>query len=789
VFAQLRYTLRDLRRSRSFSVVAILTLGIAISANTAIYSVTNAALFKSLPFANPDQLVVLWERHPIIGKQEVAQPDFRDWQQQSHSYSQLAAYTTQGEHVPLLTGIGEPQPLQAVAVTPNLTTTLGIQPVLGRAFRDDEDRPGHNHVAMLSHKLWIARFAADRDVLGRSIILDGETYRIVAVLPAESAIPAWADIWVPLERPDSYLPSLRAAHNLEVIGRLKPNIALAQADAEVRSIAARLSSEYPVTNGPTGAYAVSFRENFVGYLKKPLLLLQGGAALVLSICCANLAILALVRGRRRQGDTEIRVALGASPRQLFSASLTEVLVIAAAGGLLGVPLARAIVGALEPRIIAVLPLSNPVSFDLRVFSFVLCCSIAGALLFGLLPCVRILRAASVREGSRHVMSHRNSLGHSMIAVQTALAMVVLAGTVLLAESFRQILQVQPGFQTTHLIAARLSIPGTKYRTEESVEEYFKRLMAKMSAQAQIRGAAAVDPALLVRGGGRFWIDGRPDPPPNQFPVAQFRNVTPSYFDTVGLRLLGGRLFEHEGESKPVVVVNRAFERRFFGQASAVGHSVLQGLIRPPRRKISIVGVVSDARDLGLIVAPEPTIYWLGPSRDATLLVRTVGDANKTIEDTLRSVDSEVWSSPLESMDTLFSTTLVNRRFVLELIALFALASCLLAALGTYGVVANAVGERTREIGLRLAVGASPAEVVTIFVRRNLVAVACGLAIGIPAAAGAASLMRGALFGVRPEDPRIYLGVAVAMITIALAASWVPARRAAKVDPLSALREQ
>ena len=377
----------------------------------------------------------------------------------------------------------------------------------------------------------------------------------------------------------------------------------------------------------------------------------------------------------------------------------------------------------------------------------------------------------------------------MIAVQTALAVVVLVCTALLAESFRQILQVQPGFETTHLIAGRLSIPGTKYRTEESVDRYFKRAAAKLAEQPQVRSVAAVDPAPLTRGGGRFWIDGRPDPPPNQFPVAQFRNVTPGYFETLGLRLLDGRLFQTEGEPKPVVVVNHAFERRFFGQESAVGHSVLQGLIRPPRRKIPIVGVVSDARDLGLETAPEPTIYWLGPSRDATLLVRTNGDAHTPIQDTLRSVDSEVWSSPLENMDTVFFGALNNRQFALELVALFAVASCLLAALGIHGVVASAVSERTREIGLRLAVGASPTEVVALFVRRNLGAVACGLASGLPAAIMAASLMRGALFGLRPEDPRVYLAIAVPILVIALGAAYLPARRAAKVDPLTALREQ
>ena len=788
MLAQLGQIIRELRRSPAFSLVAITTLAIAIAANTAIYSVTDAVLLRSLPFPAPDRLAMLWERHPIIGKQEVALPDFRDWQNQNQSFTQLAAYTMQGVNVPLMTGAGEPEPLQATAATPNLFNVVGVQPLAGRAFRDDEDRPGHNHVVMLSHKLWTTRFGADRNVLGRSVTLDGEPYTIIGILAPGSAIPRWADIWLPLEHANSYAPTLRAAHILEVIGRLRPQITLAQADTDLRAIAARLSREYPVTNGPTSALAISAKENFTGHLRNPLLLLQSGAALVLLICCANLAILGLVRTSRRRTDIEIQVALGASPIRLFSASFSEAFLIAIAGGLLGITLARAIVAALEPRITTVLPFAQGIHFDWSVVAFVLSLSLATALIFGLLPSIKAMQSTMLRGGSRNVVGRTSGLmSRSVIAAQTALAVVVLACTGLLAESFRQILRAKPGFETTHLIATQLSIPGTKYRTDDAVEGYFKRLTIKLAEQPQVRNAAAVSPAPLVRGGGRFWIDGRPDPPPNQFPVAQFRNVTPGYFDVVGLRLFGGRLFNPEGELQSVVIVNRAFERRFFGDESAVGHSVLQGLIRPPRRKIRIIGVVSDARDLGLEVAPEPTIYWLGTTRDATLLVRTTGDANTSIRDTVRAVDSEVWASPPASLDNVFFGALNNRAFALELVVLFALASCLLAALGIQSVVANAVSERTREIGLRLAVGALPSDVVTMFVRRNLIAVVWGLVIGIPVAVIAARVMRGILFGVTPTDPRIYAAVIAATIGMALTAAWLPARRAANVDPVTSLR--
>jgi putative ABC transport system permease protein len=787
-----KYALRALTRNPGFAPVAVLILALGIAANTTIYTVVDSVLLRPLSFQDPDRLVMAWERHPIIGKQEVALPDFHDWQARNHSFSGMAAYTMQGDLKPLWSVNGEPEPLQATLASSNLFSLLGVSPVAGRLFSAEEDRPGHNQTVLLSHRLWVARFAADPRAIGigRTMVLGGETFQIVGVLPEAGVIPRWADVWLPLSRsgPDTQL--LRAYHNLEVAGRLKPGISVAQADSDIQAIAAQLSRENPVTNGPTGAHVIPIRQNYVEHLEKALLLLQAGAVLVLLICCANIAIFSLIRVAKRRNEMGIRAALGASPAQLIRGSLAEALVIALFGGALGTVLARLATGLLETRIAALLPFAWRLAFDWRVllFSFVSC--LATAFIFGLLPSLRVVRHGAFRGASRAAVGGGGTMSQILIALQTAMAVVVLVCTGLLAKSFRQILLVQPGFETTHLLAVRLSLPQSKYNSALSLGSLYERLFSQIRELPGVTGVAATSQAPLTRSGGRFWIEGEPDPPPNQFPVAQFRDVSPGYFDVVGLRLLGGRMPHGLGEPEPVVWVNQAFERRFFGSKSAAGHAILQGLIRPPRRRIPIAGVVSNMRDLGLETEPEPTVYWIDTSRRPALLVRAAGDPEAAalgIRAALRAADPDIWAAPVEPMDRVYTGALRDRQLAMEMLGLFAVISCLLAGLGVQAVVAHAVVERTRETGLRLAIGAGHGDVIRMFMRSNLRAVIAGLLVGASVAVVAAGLLRRMLFGVGTVDPVTYCLAAILILAIAAVAAYVPARRAIRIDPWTALR--
>lgn len=786
-----RYAWRALFRNPAFAASSILILALGMAANTLIYSVTDSVLLRPLPFHEPDRLAMAWERHPIIGRQQVALPDFHDWQTRNHTFSDLAAYTMQGEAVPLWSARTDPQPLQASMISWNLVPLLGLTPELGRVFTQENDRPGHDAVVLLSHHLWSTRFGSDPRAIGSFMTLDGEPFRIIGVMAEGMMVPYWADICLPLSRagPDTALR--RASHNLEVIGRLKPGISVAQADSDLQRIALELAREYPLTNGPTRANVISARENYVGHIERALVLLQIGAALLLLICCANVAIFSLVRAAERRIEVEVRAALGATPSRLFLVSVSESFLLALISACLGLALARLGFAIFESHIRELLPFSRKLQFDWRTLAFSLGLCLMTGLGFGLYPSIQMVHRLGLHVGSRTI-TKRRSAASSLIVAQTALSIVVVVSAGLLARSLHEILRVDPGFEARRLVTMRLQLPTGKYKDDAALDGFYERLFTKVRSLPGVAAVAVTSQRLLTRSGGRFWIGGRPDPPADAFPVAQFRFVSPEFFDVLGLHLTAGRLPHATGEPQPAAWINQAFERRYFRDSQAPGNSILLGLFRPPRRQIPIVGVVSDMRDLGLTTNPEPTVYFIASPEQSTLFVRLRQDASPAagaLQALLRETDSEAWASPPEVMHDVFTGRLRDRQLAVELLALFALMSCLLAALGIQAVVTQAVTERTREVGIRLAIGAECQDLIQMFVFKHLRSVAAGIVVGTVLAIVSASLLKRLLFGVGTVDAATY-GVTVSLILIVTStAAYLAARRVVRIDPLTALRAE
>jgi predicted permease len=794
----LRSALRQLRRRPGVTLVAVIALAIGIGGATAIFSVLDATLLRPLPYPRPEALVRVWQTTPAGDDFSASEPDFLDLQARTRTFAAMAAM--RAVH-PSLTGEGEPERLDGAAITHTLLPLLGVQPALGRAFTAAEDGAGAAaHVALLSHELWQRRFGGDPDVVGRVIMLDGRPYAVTGVLPAGFAFAPGVDVYLPLG-PSS--GAERDDHWLDVVGRLRPGVTLTEARADLDRVARELAAEYPTTNEGRGVRVASFDDWLRGaQYRRAVWVLFGAVGCLLLLACANVANLLVAQGIGRQGELGIRAALGASRARVARQLFTESLVLALAGAALGLLLAAWAVDAV--RALAspdTVPGLADVALDGRVVGFALGTGVLTALLFGLLPALRAARVdvsrtltSGVRAGTS--AGHRR-LRDGLAVAQIALAMVLLVGAGLMLTSFRRLQAVDTGLSAAGVLTVPLQLPGGAYPAERQ-RAFVRELVARAEGLPRVRSAA-----VTITNPYREWgfandvtpADRAASAPPTGLLVAGWRSVTPGFFRTLQVPLLRGRLFDDANgpDAEPVVVISASLARRLWPGEDAVGKALFWGgTTGTPKR---VLGVVGDVRDRAPEAEPQPMLYLPYAQVEmpmVTLLVRTELARPAALAGSLRGV---VWSLdpnlPVPEVTPLASNQaalLAGTRLRALLLAAFAGVALLLAALGVYSVMAFAVARRTREIGVRLALGARPAEVAAAVLRRGLALTAAGIVVGLVGSLAAGRATASLLYETPPTDAGTIAAVALLLGVTALLATWLPSRRATRVDPVRALRE-
>ena len=809
----LRFALRTLVRNSGFSTVIILTLALGIGANSAIFTLVNGILVKPLPYPEPNRLLMLWEtslRNRILGT--VAPANFYDWQQQTHSFAKMAAVDPYPDFI--LNGSGEARRLAGAAVSQEFFSLLGVRMALGRDFLPEEDHPGSNHVAILSDTTWKQFFGGRREILGRSIRLNDAEYTIVGVLPRDfylvSKISDYQsrdrfDVWTPLALPSPPEAWQRGTHPLCVFARLKPGISLEQAQADLNHVATNLQRLYPDDDKERGITVDPLGQHVVGGVRLVLFTLLTTVALVLLLACANIANLMLTRGVTRQKEIAVRIALGASRRRIARQLVTESLVLALAGGLFGFVLLIVGVPALVRRLPADLPRAAEIAVDWRVVVFTTAVSILIGVLFGLVPLYQSRRVSandSLKQGGRAIVMDQSRLRSSLIVGQIAIAIILLAGAGLMTKSFWKLTQISPGFQTEHVLTARLSLPpqytnGNVYGTGKhpKIALFQNQLLQRVGQIPGVKSAAFASylPMSGVDNSWAFLIESLAPNPPGVYDVANYRPVSAGYFGTMGIPLLRGRDFSSaDTENAPLVVlVNAAMVHTWWNGKNPVG----QRLQFVGQRWRTVIGVVGDVHHDGLEAKPEPEMYFpyaQVPNVEArpVIVLRTSVDPTSLV-DTLRKavsdVDPNVPMDHIETMKQLVYGSEGESRFRTAVVLLFAFLALFVASIGLYGVMSYSVTQRTREFGIRMAVGASRGAILRAVLGKAGKLVSAGICLGLIGAMLLARVIASLLFGVTPFDVATLVGVTILLTVVALAASYLPARRASNVNPMDSLR--
>jgi predicted permease len=796
-----RVALRALRRTPAFTAIAIFCLAVGIGANAAIFSVVNAVLLRPLPYAEPERLVRIFEtlEDQAGWTGSVSQPNFVDWRAQNGSFAALSAYTTSSR---ILEGGSEPERVRTLLASANLPALLGVQPLLGRTFGAGEDEPGAPRVAMLGEGMWTRRFGADPSVLGRSIRLDGQSFVVVGIMPERAAFPAGgepADLWIP------YVPSrqemeARGSHFLAVVGRLKPGVTIDQAHADLSRIADRLEQQYPDAQANRGVVTRSLRETVVGNTRPALLILLGAVGLVLLIACANVANLLLARAATRRHEVALRLALGAGRARLVRQLLVESLLLALAGAVAGSALAWVALRLMAPLVASALPVGAGVQLDGRVFAFLVGASVLSGLLFGLVPALQAARAdvrgSLIDAGGKSTAGGaQQRLRGGLVIAEIALSLVLLVGAGLLMRGFIELRGTPPGLDTRNVLTAHIAIPDGKYDSTEAVEQLLRPILEQARALPGVTSASMINllPIQNAWTNGSFVVVGRPAPPPGKEPIAEYRVVGTDFFETLGIPVRRGRDFT-ANEAQPVVIINEALARKHFPGQDPIGQQ-LGGIDSEP---MTIVGVVGAVRQAGLDHEPLQEIYLplgrltAGWVSEMTIALKTsVEPASLTnaLRRAVRAVDAGQPVYRVLTMEEVVNESLAGRRLQLWLLGGFAAIALLLAAAGLYGVISYLVAQRTREIGIRVALGAQQGDVVRLVMRHGAMLTAAGVAAGLVGALFLTRLLASLLYGVSPRDPLVFAGFAGALAAVALLATWLPARRATRVDPVVALRAE
>ncbi|HKQ77834.1 MAG TPA: ABC transporter permease [Blastocatellia bacterium] len=797
MFQDMRYGVRMLLKHKGVTAVAALTLMLGIGANTAIFSVVNAVLLRPLPFPEPERIVWLRESHPPTNLPQfsVAFGNFLDWRSQNQVFAQMAAYREDGFN---LQAGDEPKRVNGARVTVDLFATLGIQPAMGRAFFPAEDAPGGERVVVLSYALWRKSFGGDPQLVGRQLKVDGQSHTVVGIMPPGFSFPGDdTELWLPY----ALDPKIgRQSHFLRVLGRLKPGATLQQARAEFEAIALRLEQAYPDTNKGWRVFMLPLGEAISGRMQEPLYMLLGAVLFVLLIACANVANLLLSRNAARERELAVRVALGAGRGRIVRQLLTESLLLAllgAAGGLSLAALGVKALTTLGPRDI---PRLNEATIDLPVLGFTLAVALLTSLIFGMAPAwqrSRININTALKDGARMAGSGARRLRQSLVIVEIAFALLLLIGAGLMLKSFVRLQQVAPGFDARNGLTMEINLAQAKYARREQRAAFLQQVIERLKALPGVEFAGATHRLPLKGNSGMgFQIEGRPAPPPGQSVSVNWRSVTPDYFRAMGAPLIAGRTFTEEEawEKMSAVIINQATQRRYWPDENPLGKRIRQGGA-PDSPWVTIVGVAADVRESGLNAETEAGMYLpyvLAPAPAMTLVLRTGTEPLSLAAAAgaaIRQVDSEQAVSNISTLEQLLNETVAQPRFNTALLALFALLALLLAAVGIYGVMSYAVAQRTQEIGLRMAMGAGPRDVLKLVIGQGMKLVAVGLALGLLAALGVTRWLKALLFDVEATDPLTYAVIAATLAAVALLACYLPARRAMTVDPLVALRRE
>jgi predicted permease len=800
LLADLRYGFRLLRQSPGFTTIAILALALGIGANTAIFSTLDAVLLRPLPYADPDRVVMVWEDASSIGfaHNTPAPANYFDWREQNHVFTDVAATRTRTRAV---TGDGSAEQLLGYQATVNLFPVLGVAPVIGRTFTEAEDRDNAK-VVVIGYALWQRRYAAASDIAGRTILLDGENYRIIGVMPRDFVFRSTRrDFWIPMH----VTPKLRAdrgSHYLNCVARLKPGVTIAAANEEMHAIAKRLREQYPDDDRNIGAVVTPMKEDLLGRMQTVLVVLVCAAGFVLLMACANLASLLLTRAVARKREIAIRAALGAGRMRLMRQMVTEGALLSFAGGALGLAFALAGMKALTGLVPLGLPSTAKPGMDARLLLFAFALSLATGVIFSLIPAFEASRASvneALKQGGRSgADSHGRRTRDALVVLEVASALVMLTGAGLMIETMAKLRAVDLGFRPDHLLTLRTP-QGSLYDDSVKALEFQQRVLDQVRALPGVEAAAYASTLPFQSSGntqGYRMEDVQKDL--NFSPDALYRAGSSNYLQMLRVKLREGRFYNgsETPTSQPVIIINETFARHYWPNQPAVGHRIsIEGAKVKWR---TIIGVVEDVQERGYDLWMKPGFYIpttqevYPPSDSDYLAVRTKGDPMAPVAAIRRivaSIDPDVPVANVETMDDIIDRTVVDRRQQMMLLGAFAALALALASIGLYGVLSYGVTQRAREIGLRMALGASGTSVVAMVVRHGLALTGIGIAIGLAGSWAATRSLKNLLYGVTATDPATFGEVAALLTLIAFAACWIPARRASKVDPITVLREE
>jgi putative ABC transport system permease protein len=792
------YALRTLRRQPTFAMVALLTLALGIGANTAIFSVIKTVVLNPLPYIEPDKIAIVWEVNPEGNQGPVSSPTFEDWRRDAKTFESMAAY----RHVDYsFKGAGDPQNVPGLRATPDLFTVLKTDAALGRTFTRDEMVVGADRVVVLSHGFWTRMLGADRSIVGQTIQLDSVPYEVVGVMPPGFEFPTATkvEVWTPLAfNPKDVHGPMRRARMSTVVGRIAPGATMQQAQEEISVLAARIAAEFKDSNDRWTARVVPAHEQLVSASRPALMVLMGAVGFLLLIVCANMANLLLARLSSRRREMAVRAALGASRWEVARPIVAESLILSLAGGVLGLMAAFGLLRVIGSLPEARLPRIDALQLDAGVLLFTFVVSIGVALAFGLWPALHVAKEDprdNLQESTGSTSSpYARRLLSGLVVIEVALALVLLVGAGLMTRSFTKLLQVNPGFDSNNLIAARVLLPATKY-PRPTIVRFYEDVIERLRRQPGVVNASAVSAMPLhdvgAAGSLPFNVEGQP-PPRTEDPMADVRMVAPGYFETMKIQLLAGRFLDERDDmpAPRAVVINQTMARRYFPERSPLGQ-----IIQNPHGKAEVVGIVADVHNQGLDREPRKQVYLplrQSPTAGMAVVARTEQDpiqVANTIQRVIWDVDPGQPIYELSTMEQIMARAVFLPRLSTTLLASFAAAALLLAALGIYGVLSYSVSQRTREIGLRMALGASGGNTIAMIVRSSVMMVAIGGVVGLVAATLLARSMEGILFGVEPFDVPSFTMAAITLLIAGIVASLLPALRTTRVDPVVALRNE